>query len=71
MKCWRLLKADAKREALVRLMPAKSEKRLRDYLPKVADPEVQAIFEDPQLIVYTDREMPKAYQFWNGQMPGV
>jgi hypothetical protein len=62
---------DAKREALVRLMPAKSEKRLRDYLPKVADPEVQAIFEDPQLIVYTDREMPKAYQFWNGQMPGV
>ncbi|HZZ80757.1 MAG TPA: hypothetical protein VFE62_19805 [Gemmataceae bacterium] len=63
--------ADAKREALVRLMPAKSEKRLRDYLPKVADPEVQAIFEDPQLIVYTDREMPKAYQFWNGQMPGV
>ncbi|HEY4308383.1 MAG TPA: hypothetical protein VGN12_02925 [Pirellulales bacterium] len=63
--------AEAKREALVRLMPEKSEKRLRDYLPKVADPEVQAIFEDPQLIVYTDREMPKAYQFWNGQMPGV
>ncbi len=63
--------ADGKREALVRLMPAKNEQRLRDYLPKVADDDVQAILDDPQLIVYTDREMPKAYQFWDGQMPGV
>ena len=31
---------------------------------------MQAIFDDP-FILYTDREMPKAYQFWNGQMPGV
>ncbi|HEY1601434.1 MAG TPA: hypothetical protein VGG64_17665 [Pirellulales bacterium] len=62
---------DGRKEALVRLMPAKKESRLRDYLPKVADDEVQAIFADPQLILYTDSEMPKAYQFWDGQMPGV
>jgi len=62
---------DDRREAAVRLMPEKKEKRLRDYLPRVADAEVQAILDDPRLILYTDSEMPKAYQFWDGQMPGV
>jgi len=62
---------DGRKEALVRLMPAKKEGRLRDHLPKVADEEVQAILDDPRLILYTENEMPKAYQFWDGQMPGV
>ena len=63
--------ADARREAAVRLMPEKKEKRLREYLPRVASNELQAVLDDPQLILYTDSEMPKAYQFWDGQMPGV
>ena len=62
---------DARKEALVRLMPQKNETRLRDCLPKVDDADVQAVLNDPRLILYTDREMPKAYQFWNGQFPGV
>ncbi len=63
--------SDGKREALVRLMPESNEKLLRRCLPKVEDAEVQAVLDDPRLILYTDREMPKAYQFWDGQMPGV
>ena len=41
---------DDRKEALVRLMPARKETRLRDYLPEVADAEVQAILDDPRLI---------------------
>jgi hypothetical protein len=63
-------KEDGK-SALVRLMPQQKDQRLRDKLPKVADSEVQAILDDPRLILYTDREMPTAYQFWDGRMPGV
>lgn len=62
---------EAKEEARLRLMPERNEKWLRGCLPKVADERVQKVLDDPRLIVYTDREMPKAYQFWDGLMPGV
>ena len=40
-------------------------------MPQVDDPEIQAILDDPRLLVYTDDEMPKAYQFWDGMLQGV
>jgi hypothetical protein len=52
-------------------MSAKRESELRRFLPKVVDEDVQAILNDPRLILYTDREMPECYQIWDGQLPGV
>lgn len=57
--------------APVRLMSEKKEARLRSMLPKVSDPTIQAILDDPRLVIYTDDEMPKAYQFWDGMLQGV
>ncbi len=45
--------------------------KLRRFFPKVDDQEVQAILDDPQLVLYTEAEMPRAYQFWDGAFPGV
>lgn len=53
------------------LMSAEKEARLRQCLPKVADPLIQKVLDDPQLIFYTDAEMPKAYQFLGGSNHGV
>jgi hypothetical protein len=52
-------------------MSAKSEDRLRKMLPKVADSDLQKILDDPRLILYTDHEMPRAYQMWSGDLQGV
>lgn len=54
-----------------RLMSATREASLRKLLPQVDDAEVQAILDDPTLILYTDQEMPDCYQIWDGQLPGV
>ena len=59
------------RPATVHLMSEKSEARLRKMLPRVADADLQKIFDDPRLILYTDREMPRAYQIWSGDLQGV
>lgn len=53
------------------LMSDSKARRLRKYFPKVDDPQVQAILDDPKLVLYTDAEMPRAYQFWDGAFPGV
>lgn len=55
----------------VRLMPATKQQRLRALLPKVDDADLQAILDDPRLILYTEAEMPRAYQSWNGSLMGV
>lgn len=55
----------------VRLMSAAKEAQLRRLLPRVSDSNVQRMLDDPHLILYTEAEMPKAYQFWDGQFPGV
>lgn len=52
-------------------MSAEKDARLRKYFPEVADKELAAILKDPHLILYTEEEMPKAYQFWDGAFPGV
>jgi hypothetical protein len=57
--------------ATVHLMSAKSEDRLRKMLPKVADADLQKTLDDPRLILYTDREMPRAYQMWSGDLQGI
>jgi hypothetical protein len=54
-----------------RLMSAANDKRYRKLLPQVEDAAVQDILNDPRLILYTDSEIPKAYQFWSGQLPGL
>jgi hypothetical protein len=55
----------------VRLTTARRESELRRFLPEVADEDVQAILNDPRLILYTDQEMPDCYQIWDGQLPGL
>lgn len=53
------------------LMSEKKITALRQRLPQVDDPTVQAMLNDPGLILYTEAEMPPAYQFWDGQLQGV
>lgn len=55
----------------LQLMSAKKEARLRALLPRVADAEMRKVLSDPNLILYTDDEIPRAYQFWSGDLPGV
>jgi hypothetical protein len=52
-------------------MSAEKEQRLRKLLPRVDDPELQKILQDPRLILYTEKEMPRAYQEWSGSLQGV
>lgn len=55
----------------VRLMSRAKEQQLRRCLPAVDDLQLQAMLDDPRLILYTDAEMPGAYQFFDGAFPGV
>ncbi|HEY5313818.1 MAG TPA: hypothetical protein VIK18_14920, partial [Pirellulales bacterium] len=54
-----------------RLASAERDALLRRCFPKVDNPEWGRILADPELIVYTEDEMPKAYQFFDGAFPGV
>ncbi len=63
--------AEQPTEPFARLMSREREELLRGSLPKVDDPDVQAMLNDPTLILYTDVEMPGAYQFWDGALQGV
>lgn len=54
-----------------KLVTPEKELKLRRFIPKVEDQELQAILDDPRLLLYTEAEMPKAYQFWDGAFPGV
>ncbi len=62
---------NAVRTTNVRLMSPQREATFRKFLPKVDDADVQAILDDPSLILYTDQEMPECYQIWDGQLPGL
>ncbi|MGD9647494.1 MAG: hypothetical protein AB7U73_17400 [Pirellulales bacterium] len=64
------VKIDAAAET-TRLVSARKDARLRAKLPEVEDPEVAKLLDDPRLILYTEAEMPRAYQFWDGVHPGV
>lgn len=54
-----------------RLVSAERDSLLRQFFPKVENSELRRILADPELIVYTEEEMPKAYQFFDGAFPGV
>jgi hypothetical protein len=54
-----------------RLMSAEHEARLRSYLPHVEDEAVRQLLADERLILYTEAEMPRAYQDWDGALQGV
>lgn len=54
-----------------RLMSVERDAAYRARLPRVADPQVQALLDDPRLLLYTEAEMPRAYQFWSEVAPGV
>jgi hypothetical protein len=53
------------------LMSPEKHARMRALLPQVAAPAIQAILDDERLILYTETEMPQAYQNWSGSLPGV
>lgn len=55
----------------VRLMTEQKDAALRARLPRVADDGLQALFADPHLLLYTEAEMPPAYQFWSSIAPGL
>lgn len=54
-----------------KLMSPAREATFRQCFPKVGDRELAAVLDDPALLIYSDVEIPKAYQFFDGMNPGV
>ncbi|MBX3411874.1 MAG: hypothetical protein KF708_04090 [Pirellulales bacterium] len=52
-------------------MSAQKEARLRALLPQIDDRAMSELLADDHLLLYTEEEMPRAYQFWDGMFPGV
>jgi hypothetical protein len=57
--------------ALGQLMAPAREAELRRHFPRVDDPAIQAVLDDPGLLLYTDHEIEPAYQQWDGALPGL
>ncbi|HEY2826960.1 MAG TPA: hypothetical protein VGJ04_05110 [Pirellulales bacterium] len=58
-------------ETAPQLMSQTKQQRLRKLLPQVDHADLQNILQDPRLILYTEQEMPRAYQEWSGSLQGV
>ena len=54
-----------------RLMSSQRDTLYRGYLPRVDEASITRLLESPKLILYTEREMPVAYQDWSSGLPGV
>jgi hypothetical protein len=54
-----------------RLVSAHRDRQLRAQLPQVEEQRVQQVLQDPALILFSDAEMPPAYQDWSSGLPGV
>jgi len=54
-----------------RLMSDAKDARLREHLPKVLNDGLKDIFKDERLLLYTETEMPRAYQDWDGALQGI
>lgn len=52
--------------ASAQLMPKDREARIRQVMPMFASEEMNTVARDASLLFYTEREMPKAYQFGGG-----
>jgi hypothetical protein len=57
--------------AAERWMPADNEQQLRALLPRVDDPAIQKLLDDPRLLLYTDAQMPPCYQDSDGALRGL
>ncbi|MEX0711594.1 MAG: hypothetical protein WD278_04555 [Pirellulales bacterium] len=57
--------------AQAQLMSPEKEQNLRNFFPQVESRQLQAILHDTSLILYTDEEMPPAYQHWEGRLQSV
>src|SRR5262249_58882101 len=55
----------------IRLMSAAKERNLRRLLPQVDDEALSRVLGDRSLMLYTEDEMPRTYQIWDGQLQGV
>lgn len=53
------------------LMRPERVAHLKSCFPKVDDAKIQAVLDDPELLLYTTDEMPGAYQIWDGLLRGV
>ncbi len=54
-----------------KLMSAQKEAGLRKLLPKITDEKVAALLADERVLFYTEEEMPRCHQDWDGSLPGV
>lgn len=52
-------------------MSAEKHERLRRRLPALDNADIQAILNDDRLMIYTETEMPRAYQNWSGSLRGL
>lgn len=58
-------------EGPFRLVSAARQEQLRRCLPRLADRRMQAVLDDPTLLLYTEQEMPQAYQDFSGDLQGI
>lgn len=54
-----------------RLVSAERHEILKSHIPDSNDGVLARIRIDPRLIIYTEKEMPKAYQDFAGALPGI
>lgn len=54
-----------------RLVSAERHEILKSHIPDSADGVLARIRKDSRLLIYTEREMPKAYQDFAGGLPGI
>ena len=54
-----------------RLISKERHEILSSHIPDSKDGVLQQIRNDKKLLIYTEKEMPKAYQDWAGGLPGI
>lgn len=54
-----------------RLVSAERHEILASHIPDSSDGVLAGLRKDPRLVIYTEREMPKAYQDFAGGLPGI
>lgn len=54
-----------------RLVSDERHEVLASHIPDSGDKVLNGIRRDPRLVIYTEGEMPKAYQDWAGGLPGI
>jgi hypothetical protein len=52
-------------DRVLRLAPPQRDLAMRNLLPKVASAPLREVLNNPRLMVYSERDMPRAYQNWS------